>query len=158
VIAMTIIESRDLELELELELQVPTRPARHEFYRQIARLEHELSAATAGLTPSRRPQVSASRAGKPHVLDDTELESIRDALLARLDEVKGLLTRQAADHAEARALLKRMDEVPAHFRWTTVTTKDMGDEGCLTWQSVPVLGPIGVLGNWWRIRMSSGCP
>jgi hypothetical protein len=51
-----------------------------------------------------------------------------------------------------------MDEAPAHFRWTKVTTNDMGEEGCRTLQSVPVLGPIGMLGNWWRIRMSSGCP
>ena len=153
---MTIVESRDLELELEL--QVPTRPARHEFYRQIARLEHELTAVTAGLTPSRRPQITASRTARPHVLEDVELESVRDALLTRLDEARDLLARQEADQADARALLKRMDEVPAHFRWTTVTTKDLGTEGCRTWQSVPVLGPIGVLGNWWRIRMSSGCP
>jgi hypothetical protein len=149
---MTVI---DLELDLRL---LPTRPTRHEFYRQIARLEHELSAATAGLDPSRRPQAKASRTAKPHVLSTAELESTRDALVARLAEAEDLVARQRVDRAEARALLKRMDEAPAHFRWTKVTTKDMGAEGCRTWQSVPVMGPIGVLGNWWRIRMSSGCP
>jgi len=156
---MTVIENHTLDHELELDLRlVPTRPTRHEFYRQIARLERELSAAIADLDPSRRPQTKGSRAAKPHVLDDAELESIRDALVARLGEAEDLVSRQAADHESARALLKRMDEAPAHFRWTTVTTKDMGVEGCRTWQSVPVLGPIGMLGNWWRIRMSSGCP
>jgi hypothetical protein len=51
-----------------------------------------------------------------------------------------------------------MNEAPEHYRWVTVTTKETGDGGCRTWQSVPVMGPIGMLGNWWRIRMSSGCP
>jgi hypothetical protein len=152
---MTVIENLDLELDLGL---LPTRPTRHEFYRQIARLEHELSTALASLDPSRRPQAKTSRTATPHILEDAELESIRDALVARLGEAEDLVTRQEADHEAARALLKRMDEVPADFRWTTVTTKDMGAEGCRTWQSVPVLGPIGMLGNWWRIRMSSGCP
>jgi hypothetical protein len=154
---MTVIENRTLDFDVDLRL-VPTRPTRHEFHRQIARLEHELSTALAGLDPSRRPQATASRTAQPHVLNDAELEATRDALVARLGEAEELVTRQKADHEAARALLKRMDEAPAHFRWTKVTTKDMGVEGCRTWQSVPVLGPIGMLGNWWRIRMSSGCP
>jgi len=152
---MTVLVDHTVDLDVRI---APSRPTRHEFYRQIARLEHELSAALAGLDPSRRPRGKGTRTARPHVLSDTELESTRDALVARLGEAEDLVTRQTADHEAARALLKRMDEVPAHFRWTTVTTKDMGAEGCRTWQSVPVLGPIGVFGNWWRIRMSSGCP
>jgi hypothetical protein len=79
-------------------------------------------------------------------------------LVARLGEVGDLLDRQAVDQAEAQALLKRMSDAPAEHRWVSVTSKELGDEGCRTWQSVPVLGPIGILGNWWRIRLSSGCP
>jgi hypothetical protein len=149
---MTVI---DLELDLRL---VPTQPTRREFYRQIARLEHELSTALSAVDPSRRPQPRPSRLAKPRLLNDAELESTRDALVARLSETEDLVARQTADHADAQALLKRMEEAPAHFRWTKVTTKDMGTEGCRTWQSVPAMGPIGMLGNWWRIRMSSGCP
>ena len=154
---MTVIENYAVDLEHDLRL-VPTRPTRHEFYRQIARLEHELSAAVSGLDPSRRPQPKASRPAMPRLLNEAELESTRDALVGRLGEAEDLVARQTADHADAQALLKRMEEAPAHFRWTKVTTKDMGAEGCRTWQSVPVMGPIGMLGNWWRIRMSSGCP
>jgi len=152
---MTVVETRDLDFDVRW---APTRPTRHEFYRQIARLEQELSAALATLDPSRRPQPKPTRMAKQHLLTDVELASTRDALVARLGEIDDLVVRQTADHAEARALLKRMSDAPAEYRWVSVTTKELGDEGCRTWQSVPVLGPIGMLGNWWRIRMSSGCP
>ncbi len=152
---MTVVDTSALDLELRY-----ARPGytRHEFYRQIARLERELSAAVAGLEPSRRPKAKASPGAQPHLLSETELETTRDDLFARVGDAEELLARQAIDQAEARALLKRMNEAPEHYRWVTVTTKETGDGGCRTWQSVPVLGPIGMLGNWWRIRMSSGCP
>lgn len=152
---MTVIESFPVDLEPRL---APARSTRHEFYRQIALLEREVSAATAELELGRRPRPNGSRSAKPHVLTDAELESVRDSLVAQLNDVERLRVQQEADHAEARALLKRMSEVPAAFPWTKVTTKELGDGGCRTWQSVPVLGPVGLLGNWWRIRMSSGCP
>jgi hypothetical protein len=152
---MTVIETSAVDLELRYERPGRTR---HEFYRQIARLERELSASVAGLEPSRRPKAKASQGAKPHLLSETELETTRDDLFARVGDAEELLARQAVDHAEARALLKRMTEAPEHYRWVTVTTKETGDGGCRTWQSVPILGPVGMLGNWWRIRMSSGCP
>ncbi len=152
---MTVIETSAVELDLR---RAPSRTTRHEFYRQIARLERELSTAVAGLEPSRRPKADKSRGAQPHLLNASELEATRDDLFARVGNAEELLARQAIDQAEARALLKRMTESPEHYRWVTVTTKETGDEGCRTWQSVPVLGPIGMLGNWWRIRMSSGCP
>ncbi len=153
---MTVIESSSVDF---FDLP-PTRPetTRHEFYRQIARLEFDVSSSMTTLDPSRRPKPGAPRGEKPHLLTDQELEATRDALVARLGEVEDLVVQQSLDHAEARVLLKRMNEAPEHYRWITVTTKETGDEGCRTWQSVPVLGPIGILGNWWRIRMSSGCP
>lgn len=150
---MTVLVNRTVDLDL-----APTRPTRQEFHRQIARLEHELSTALARLGPTRRPRVTAAPGAMPHLLNDAELETTRDSLVARLGEVEELVARQAADQAEARALLKRMSDAPAEYRWVSVTTKELGDDGCRTWQSVPVLGPIGMFGNWWRIRMSSGCP
>ncbi|HJR88933.1 MAG TPA: hypothetical protein VJ782_02080 [Aeromicrobium sp.] len=150
---MTVIENGAVDLRL-----VPTRTTRHEFHRQIARLERELSASLVSLDPARRPLAKPSPTAQPHLLSDAELESTRDALVARLGEIEALLVRQSADRDQARALLKRMSDAPAEYRWVTVTTKETGDEGCRTWQSVPVMGPVGILGNWWRIRMSSGCP
>lgn len=155
---MTVIETRAVELDLGRAGRAPSRTTRHEFYRQIARLERELSESVAGLEPSRRPKATGSPGAQPHLLSETDLEATRDDLFARVGRAEELLTLQARDQAEARALLKRMTEAPEHYRWVTVTTKETGDGGCRTWQSVPVLGPIGMLGNWWRIRLSSGCP
>ncbi|HUQ00356.1 MAG TPA: hypothetical protein VM093_07840 [Aeromicrobium sp.] len=148
----------ETQLDLDLRL-VPGRTARHQFHRQIARLERELAEAVAKLDVAHRPSraTSASTAA-PRLLTSGELEATRDALVARISEAHDLRARQSADRAEAEALLKRMTEDPAEFRWTTVTTKDLGVDGCKSWQSVPVLGPVGMLGNWWRVRMSSGCP
>ena len=152
---MTVIESNVVDFDL---FRAPPRTTRHEFYRQIARLERDVSTTVADLDPSRRPRPKTADGAQAHLLSDVELEATRDALVVRLGEVEDLVARQAIDHAEARALLKRMTEAPEHYRWVTVTTKETGDGGCRTWQSVPVLGPIGMLGNWWRIRLSSGCP
>jgi len=135
-----------------------TVAGRHEFYEQIAHLERELTETVAKLEPSRRPRPPKTAATRPHVLSYAELERTRDDLMARIGVAEDLLARQSAGRSGARALLKRMSEVPADFRWATVTTKDLGTKECRAWQSVPVLGPIGMLGNWWRIRMSSGCP
>ena len=84
--------------------------------------------------------------------------STRDELITRIGLAEELIERQAAGRSGARALLKRMSEMPSAFPWAMVSTKDLGTKECRAWQSVPVLGPIGMLGNWWRIRMSSGCP
>ena len=59
---MTVIENYAVDLEHDLRL-VPTRPTRREFYRQIARLEHELSAAVSAWIrlDVRRPNHRARR-------------------------------------------------------------------------------------------------
>ena len=148
------------ETQLDLDLCLtPGRTARHQFHRQIARLEHELAETLARLDVTHRPSRPAEAATPaPRVLTSEELEATRDALVALLSDAQDLIALQRGDRAEAKALLKRMSDAPAEYRWTTITTKDLGVEGCKSWQSVPVLGPVGMLGNWWRIRMSSGCP
>lgn len=152
---MTIVDTSLSSVDLH---SAPTAAGRHEFYAQIATHERELSAALAKLEPRRRPRPSTTAATRPHLLSGQELESTRDDLVARISDVQGLVALQSAARSGARALLKRMTDVPADFRWATVTTKDLGSTECREWQSVPVLGPIGILANWWRIRISSGCP
>ena len=88
----------------------------------------------------------------------TELELVRDALTAELSRAEELLAIQIHTRHEKRSLLKRMVEAPVEFRWAKVTTIDLGEPGCQSWESVPKLGPVGLLANWWRIRISSGCP
>jgi len=156
---MTIVETSVLGVDLHvLPDRTGTVAGRHEFYAQIAELERELTNTIATLEPNRRPRPSKAAATRPHLLSNVELEGIRDELVARIGAAEDLVARQSAGRSGARALLKRMSDVPADFRWATVTTKDLGTKECRAWQSVPVLGPIGMLGNWWRIRMSSGCP
>ena len=150
--------STKTQSDLDLRL-LPGRTVRHQFHRQIARLESQLAAALAQLDVAHRPaRAERDTMPAPRVLTSEELEATRDALVARISKVQDLIARQSADRAEAQALLKRMTEAPTEFRWAQVTTKDLGVDGCKSWQSVPVMGPIGMLGNWWRIRMSSGCP
>jgi hypothetical protein len=83
---------------------------------------------------------------------------VRDDLVVRV----GLADRVAADHvrtvAAARARLAAMQADPAAHRGTVVTAEDLDEPGCRRWCVRPVLGPVGRLAGWWRVRVSSGCP
>jgi hypothetical protein len=156
---MTIVETSVFGVDPRpLPDQAGAVATRHKLYEQIAHLERELTTRVGKLEPGRRPRPSKAAATRPHLLSEGELERTRDELLARIRVTEDLIERQSAGRSGARALLKRMTEMPGDFPWATVTTKDLGTKECRAWQSVPVLGPIGMLGNWWRIRMSSGCP
>lgn len=133
----------------------PALDARRELRAQIAALERELSDAHARL---RTRLVTDHAPRPPRMLSAAELESVRDELSGRLIESYLALAREAARHAEHRALLNRMYVDPTGHRWTTITTRDLGEPGCRQWQSRPVLGVIGLLSGWWRVRVSSGCP
>ena len=156
---MTIVDTSVFGVDLRpLPESSGTVAGRHGLYEQIAHLERELTSMVAKLEPSRRPRPSKAEPTRPHLLSNVELERTRDELITRIGLAEDLIERQTAGRSGARALLKRMSEMPAAFPWATVSTKDLGTKECRAWQSVPVLGPIGMLGNWWRIRMSSGCP
>jgi hypothetical protein len=128
---------------------------RHDLRAQIASLEAELAEASARL---RRPVSSDSTPRPPRLLSSAELESIRDDLVERMLRAKNELMQAEIHHGEQRQLLRRMESDPAGHRWTTVTTRDLGEPGCRQWQSRPILGVIGLLSGWWRVRVSSGCP
>lgn len=153
--AMTITDVPIADVDIRL---VPERQTRRQFHQQIARLERELAGTIARLHPRRRPVSTSTAHAGARLLDAAELEAARDALAARLQYARDLVAHQTADRREARSLLKRMIEAPEAHRWARVTTVDLGIEGCRQWQSEPRFGPIGMLGNWWRVRMSSGCP
>lgn len=108
--------------------------------------------------PRNRPRARAGEPSSPRILSLTELEAARDDLVAKVGAARDALDAQARSRQASRVLLKRMTEAPQHFHWAAVTTADLGEPGCRTWESVPRLGPIGLLANWWQIRVSSGCP
>ena len=132
--------------------------ARAELRRQIAKLERELAGLVAeGLGRVVVPHRVAA-AGPPRVLDLGELEEVRDSLAGKIAEARrALLERDAFEEAN-RELLDEMLADPAAYPWLRISRDDLGLPGCGHWHSRPVLGPLGMLMGWWRVKVSSGCP
>lgn len=136
----------------------PESALRGELRAQIARLEAAYAAANSRLN---RPADTTTPASTPRLLTTGELESVRDHLVTRSLNVQAELHEleiEEARHGEQRDLLRHMHDEPARHRWTTITTRDIGEPGCRRWESRPILGVIGLLSGWWRVRVSSGCP
>jgi hypothetical protein len=143
---------------------VDERAARAELRRQIGRLEHSLGQAVfegpivaeAARTPLGTGSPGAVAA--PRMLSLGELERLRDDLVARLDAVREAAAAEAERHAQARALLEAMLADPPAHRWVRVRNLDLGLPGCTAYHVRPRLGPIGMLMDWWQVKVSSGCP
>ncbi len=130
--------------------------ARRSLRAQIARLEAELAPYTEHLSLSDPPPpVSAPTA---HVADIGELEATRDTLIEQLRETRARAAKQTDRQQSARTKLDEMVKDPAAHRWDVVSDDEIGDPGCKTYQVQPAWGPIGALMNWWRVRVSGGCP
>ncbi|HEU4706786.1 MAG TPA: hypothetical protein VFS64_06355 [Solirubrobacterales bacterium] len=151
-----LLKSKDLA---GLGIGVDERQARHELRRQISRLEAELASLFGeafGHTeiPHRVESVSSA----PRVLDLGELEATRDRLAERIAEARGALGDRAEVETRNRELLREMLDRPREFKWVKISRTDVGESGCGGWHSRPLLGPIGMLMGWWRVKVSSGCP
>jgi len=131
---------------------------RREFLRHIDKLERDVQRVLSAIAPRNRPALPPVPGNGPRLLTMKQLELVRDALSTQLTVAEEALAVQVHTRHEKRSLLKRMTEEPTKFRWARVTSVDVGLPGCLTWESVPRLGPVGMVKNWWRIRISSGCP
>lgn len=132
------------------------RPGRNELRRQIARLESLLASY-----PNARKQGEPTHPllrPKGHVADMAELERTRDDLLERLRRAREEAERNGERHREARTRLEKMTTDPAAHKWETVSKEEIGEPGCATWEVAPKWGPVGALMNWWRVKVSSGCP
>jgi DNA-binding transcriptional regulator YhcF (GntR family) len=160
-------DSGELGAELEErvgapETEVPDvatdeRAGRQELRRQIARLEAQLASYPADSRKPGKPTHPLLRP-KGHVPDMAELERIRDDLIERLNRARGAAERRGDRQRRARARLEEMATDPAAHKWETVTSEDLGEPGCGTWEVQPKWGPVGALMNWWRVKVSSGCP
>jgi hypothetical protein len=140
-------------------VEVDERLARAELRRQVGRLERDL----AGLFAEAFGRVEvchrvAAIAAEPRVLDLGELERLRDELADRVAEARLTLHERARVETDNRELLRKMLASPQSFRWVKVSRADVGEPGCGGWHSRPVLGPLGMLMGWWRVKVSSGCP
>ena len=138
---------------------VDEQKARLELRRQISRLEGELAhlfGEAFGHTDIHyRVEGVAS---PPRVLGLGELEAIRDRLADRIAEARAAISERSRVETHNRELLREMLETPERFKWVRISRADVGEPGCGGWHSRPLLGPIGMLMGWWRVKVSSGCP
>ena len=133
--------------------------ARHELRRQIGRLERDLSELVAeGFGRVRIDSGVRAGAAAPRVLDLGQLEQIRDELAVRIADARATLTDRSHVELKNRDLLAQMIAAPQDFKWLRIRRADVGEPGCGAWHSRPVLGPVGMLMCWWRVKVSSGCP
>jgi hypothetical protein len=135
------------------------RPARRALHAQIERLELDLARMFASAWP--RQGLGSGAGGpsaRPRIRDLGELERIRDTLAARVEDARrDLRERHAAEDANRR-LIEDMLSRPEDHRWVRVANSDIGEPGCHHWHVVPRWGPVGMFANWWRVKISSGCP
>ncbi|MCD2193011.1 hypothetical protein LQ327_06360 [Actinomycetospora endophytica] len=136
-----------------------TVASRRALREQVTALGEELRRTLAADWTSEA--LTAARGGSPggpRLLGLGELEALRDDLLAHLDDVRAVSARREEEHVRARALLQAMYDDPGAHRGVRLTTDDLGLPGCCRWQVRPVLGVVGRLAGWWRVKVSSGCP
>jgi hypothetical protein len=134
------------------------RLARDDLRRQIGELERELGELFATAFPRRGIEFGVAAAGGPRVLGVAQLEAVRDALAARLQDARNELARRVDVEERNRELVERMIAAPERYRWVRVSNEDVGEPGCRHWHSRPRWGLLGAFLGWWRVRLSSGCP
>jgi hypothetical protein len=139
-------------------LHADERPARAELRRQIARLEAELAEIFVSAFPRAGIAYDVVPAGGPRILGIGELEQVRDRLLSRIADVRGILRDRGYVEDRNRELLERVIAEPERYRWVRISNEDIGEPGCRHYHSRPRYGVIGVLMGWWRVKVSSGCP
>jgi DNA-binding transcriptional regulator YhcF (GntR family) len=149
----------ELAIELDLDdswLEVDEGAARRELRRQIGRIEAELASYSRDLEPPSTPRLL--NPGEPRIASAGELAETRDELLSRLATARQAASRRARQERRAREVRDAMVADPAGHRWTVVSATETGELGCTTWRVGPRMGPLGALMNWWRIKVSGGCP
>ena len=104
-----------------------------------------------------RPTV-AGRGGGPRLLSLADLEELRDDLAARVSDTRRALSDRTWVEDSNRRLIEEMMLAPEQHRWRRVSAEDIGERGCKHWHVRPRFGLVGMLMNWWRVVISSGCP
>jgi hypothetical protein len=128
---------------------------RHELRRQIARLEAALAAYARDLP---REPATPTRRDAPRVAGVEELEQTRDALIDQLLAGQRAAEERARREARARARQEAMLRQPELHKWQAVSAEEAGEPGCVDYRVQPRFGPLGMAMNWWRVKVSGGCP
>jgi hypothetical protein len=145
-------------------LQPRTRPderaARRTLLDQIAKLESELVSLQSSIWPRKGFDFggASGRGGGPRVLSLAELEQVRDELAERVRGIRRALSERTWLEEQNRRRIEEMLLEPEKHKWVRVANEDIGEPGCHHWHVRPRWGPLGMLLNWWRVVVSSGCP
>jgi DNA-binding transcriptional regulator YhcF (GntR family) len=136
------------------------RAARRALREQVARLEALLAAYPQEATEAGIAEAAPEPLAGPtaRIADLGELEAVRDQLFDRLKRVRAEVEQRGRDEGAARQRLSHMVDDPEAHKWETVSNQEMGEGGCTEYQVQPAWGPVGALMNWWRVKVSSGCP
>jgi hypothetical protein len=132
--------------------------ARRSLRDQIARLEADLGALFCTAYPRTGFDWHVPSRGGPRVLSLVELEELRDELADRLEHNRRLLGDRTYVEELNRCQIEEMLLDPERHKWMVIRNEDIGERGCKSWHVRPRFGVLGMLLNWWRVRISSGCP
>jgi hypothetical protein len=139
-------------------VEVDELAARRSLREQIARLESELAALFCSTYPRTGFDWGVSSRGGPRILSLVELEELRDELATRLQHNRRVLGDRTYVEELHRCRIEEMMLAPEEHKWVRVGNEDIGEPGCKHWHVQPRWGVLGMLMNWWRVRISSGCP
>jgi hypothetical protein len=136
------------------------RPARQTLLDQIAKLESELGSLLCSTWPRKGFDFGPGqrRRGGPRLLTLAELEQLRDELAERVRSTRRALSERTYLEEQNRCRIEEMLLEPEKHKWVRVANEDIGEPGCHHWHVRPRYGLLGMLMNWWRVRISSGCP
>jgi AcrR family transcriptional regulator len=141
------------------EVEVDEGAARRTLRTQIARLERELASLFAtSARPGDDLDWHVRTPGGPRVLDIGDLETLRDDLATRVEEIRHAQRERAQTEEGNRLHLEEIVAEPEQHKWRRLSNEDIGEPGCKHYHSTPRLGLVGMLMGWWRVKISSGCP
>ena len=157
---MSEVLDRDefLTLTPDTGVEVDERAVRRTLRDQIAKLEEELGALFCSTYPRHGFEWNVSSRGGPRLLSTGDLERLRDDLADKLQHNRRLLGDRTYVEELNRRQIEEMLLDPAAHKWVRVGNEDIGEPGCKHWHVRPRWGLLGMLMNWWRVRISSGCP
>ena len=108
--------------------------------------------------PRKGFEFSVASRGGPRLLSLADLELLRDDLATRVDDARRSLGDRTYLEEKHRCRIEEMLLEPEKHKWVRVGNDDIGEPGCKHWHVRPRWGLLGMLMNWWRVKISSGCP
>lgn len=135
------------------------RSARRTLQGQIDRLERELASLFASAWPRKGIDWTVPMGSRgPRLLDLGELEVLRDTMVERVAAARRELCAREQLEEVNRRRIEGMLSDPRSHRWVRVRSADIGEHGCRNWHVLPRWGLIGMMADWWHVKISSGCP